>query len=176
MRPSLWIILPDSPTTRRAVDSYAVPHVRRVLTGLLCLLSAAAWAGPAPQADPDNAQQVQRGKHIYQRFCALCHGVDLQGQPNWRQRKADGKLPAPPHDASGHTWHHPDAMLFGIIKQGLVPPYAPPDYATDMPAWGDTLRDTDIWAVLAYIKSRWSAETRKMQQELANEAATQALP
>lgn len=65
-------------------------------------------------------------------------------------------MPAPPHDASGHTWHHPDAMLFGIIKHGLIPgKYGPPDYQRDMLAFGDMLSDEEIWAVLAYIKSSW---------------------
>ena len=27
-------------------------------------------------------------------------------------------LPAPPHNETGHTWHHPDEMLFAITKYG----------------------------------------------------------
>lgn len=118
------------------------------------------------KADPSDKNQVRRGQLVYKRFCSLCHGANLEGQPNWRKRKPDGKLPAPPHDETGHTWHHPDDVLFGIIKQGLVPPYAPDNYKSDMPAWGDTLKDDDIWAVLAYIKSRWPEETRKIQAEI----------
>jgi mono/diheme cytochrome c family protein len=34
-----------------------------------------------------------------------------------------------------------------------------------MPAFGDKLSDDDIWAVLAYIKSRWPTEIRRAQQE-----------
>jgi len=76
-------------------------------------------------------------------------------------------MPAPPHDESGHTWHHPDAVLFGITKHGLIPgKYAPPSYRSDMPAFGGTLSDEDIWAVLAYIKSSWPQEIRKAQREL----------
>jgi hypothetical protein len=26
---------------------------------------------------------------------------------------------------SGHTWHHPDGILFAITRSGLVPPHAP---------------------------------------------------
>lgn len=125
---------------------------------------------PNQTADPTDKKQVQRGRLIYKRFCSLCHGVNLEGQANWRIRKPDGKLPAPPHDESGHTWHHPDDMLFGIIKQGLVPPNAPLDYKSDMPAWGGTLKDEDIWAVLAYIKSRWPAETRRLQEDINRDA------
>jgi len=141
------------------------------LAALLFLLTAgllgySAHAQPNQKADPSNKKQVQRGQLVYKRFCSLCHGTNLQGQPNWRKRKPDGKLPAPPHDETGHTWHHPDDVLFGIVKQGLVPPYAPDNYRSDMPAWGGTLEDEDIWAVLAYIKSRWSEETRKIQAEI----------
>src|SRR3989442_9531102 len=48
-----------------------------------------------------------------------------------------------------HTWHHPDNVLFGITKRGLVPPYAPPDYQSDMPGFGGKLSDDEILAVLA---------------------------
>jgi len=122
-----------------------------------------------PVADPENVEQVNRGKMIYHRFCSLCHGKNLQGQANWRVRKPNGKLPAPPHDETGHTWHHADDLLFGIIKFGLVPPYAPKNYNSEMPAWGSTLKDADIWAVLAYIKSRWPDEIRTTQAEINNE-------
>lgn len=60
---------------------------------------------------PDDSALVADGRKLYDQACASCHGAMLEGQPNWRQRKADGRLPAPPHDPSGHTWHHPDAVL-----------------------------------------------------------------
>jgi len=139
------------------------------LTTILPSIPALAQQ-PGLKADPDNEKQVKRGQLVYKRFCSLCHGKNLEGQPNWRKRKPDGKLPAPPHDETGHTWHHPDDLLFGIIKQGLVPPYAPANYKSDMPAWGGTLKDEDIWAVLAFIKNRWPAETRKIQAEINQES------
>ena len=119
----------------------------------------------ASKADARNAQQVERGKLVYKKFCSLCHGANLEGQPNWRVRDKEGKLPAPPHDSSGHTWHHADELLFGMTKYGLVPPYAPKDYKNNMPAWEGTLSDEDIWAVIAYIKSKWPEELRQAQEE-----------
>ena len=81
-------------------------------------------------------------------------------------------MPAPPHDASGHTWHHPDAVLFGITKHGLVPgKYAPPSYQSDMPAFGKQLSDAEIWAVLGYIKSTWPAKIRAVQEAMTRDAA-----
>jgi len=148
-------------------------HTRALLPLLLFLATASTFASAEEhslKANPADAQQVKRGELVYQRFCSLCHGAKLEGQPDWRTRKPDGKLPAPPHDETGHTWHHPDELLFGIIKHGLAPPYAPPNYKSDMPAWGDTLKDDDIWAVLAYIKSRWPEETRKIQAEIDQDA------
>ncbi len=130
-------------------------------------IGVALLSGENPAADPDNAQQVARGKAIYDRDCASCHGARLEGQPNWQKKLPGGRMPTPPHDASGHTWHHPDAVLFGITKHGLVPgKYAPPGYQSDMPAYATTLGDDEIWAVLAYIKSSWPREIRKAQQEI----------
>jgi mono/diheme cytochrome c family protein len=157
----------------KVIDRFGCYHSFTWLPTIMVItLTAGLMLGPeivhaqTSNADPDNKQQVSRGALIYKRFCSLCHGANLEGQPKWRIRKKDGKLPAPPHDETGHTWHHADDLLFGITKQGLVPPYAPANYKSDMPAWGDTLKDEDIWAVLAYIKSRWPAKTRKIQAEL----------
>ncbi|MDH4274054.1 MAG: cytochrome c [Gammaproteobacteria bacterium] len=116
------------------------------------------------------SNQLQRGKRVYAVFCAQCHGKKLEGQPNWRQRKPNGRLPAPPHDASGHTWHHSDSDLFAMTKNGMVPPLAPAGYESDMPAWKDTLKDDDIWAVVAYIKSLWPEEQRNYQKEISASA------
>ena len=110
------------------------------------------------------------GQKIYGQHCGACHGMKLEGQPEWRKPLPNGRMPAPPHDDSGHTWHHPDEVLFGIAKHGLVPPYAPAGYQSDMPAFGGVLDDTDIAAVLAFIKSRWPADIRARQARLNQQA------
>jgi len=127
--------------------------------------------GKSP-ADPGNSEQVARGKAVYVQHCAACHGARLEGQPNWREKLPTGRMPGPPHDASGHTWHHPDGVLFGITKYGLVPgKYAPPKYESDMPAFGDRLTDEEIWVVLAYIKSAWPEKIRNAQAEITRDTA-----
>jgi len=129
--------------------------------GLALLLAACSKASPPgddPRADPRDAAKVARGAKVYAEHCASCHGAKLEGQPNWQRRLANGRLPAPPHDESGHTWHHPDSVLFVITKRGLVPPYAPADYQSDMPAFASKLSDHDIWAALAFIKSHWRSQ------------------
>ena len=116
-----------------------------------------------PKPDP---AQLALGKTVYAQHCAACHGVNLEGQPNWRNKLPSGRMPAPPHDDSGHTWHHPDEVLIAITKHGLVPPYAPAGYESDMPAFAGKLSDDEIRAVLAYIASHWSAEVRKLRADM----------
>jgi mono/diheme cytochrome c family protein len=122
--------------------------------------------------NPDDPEQVAMGQVVYQQNCASCHGAKLEGQPDWRVRKPDGKLPAPPHDKTGHTWHHPDEHLFRITKNGLKPPLAPIGYESDMPAFDDALSDEEIWSVLSFIKASWPPNVRARQSR-RNEANRQ---
>ena len=135
--------------------------------GIAALAVGAGWIfwplASAGRADADDARQVALGTVVYRDHCASCHGANLEGQPDWKSRKPDGCLPAPPHDETGHTWHHPDDMLFQSTKLGLNPPMAPAGYQSDMPAFGAILTDEQIWAVLAYIKSKWPEKIQARQ-------------
>ena len=104
-----------------------------------------------------DAVAVANGQAIYQQQCAACHGADLSGQANWQKRNAQGYLPAPPHNQTGHTWHHADLQLFTMVKGG-VQAIVGTDYRTNMMAFDTILTDEEIWAVLAYIKSTWPQE------------------
>lgn len=133
---------------------------RAILATAMMLLTACGETpvpGDDPRAGPRDAARVALGARVYTQYCAACHGAKLEGQPDWRKRLANGRLPAPPHDESGHTWHHPDHVLFALTKNGLVPPYAPKNYASDMPAFAGQISDDEIWAVLAYLKSHWTS-------------------
>ncbi len=148
-----------------------------VLIAVLIVLAAGAFyfgAGDRRRAesriDVRDPAQVSRGRVVYEQRCAVCHGQRLEGQPNWRARLPNGRLPAPPHDDTGHSWHHPDEVLFAIVKNGLVPPYAPAGYESDMFAFGQVLSDEDILAVLAYIESHWSGEVMKIRGEMLGQA------
>lgn len=136
---------------------------------LAVALAACVDNGP-PGAEPKNPARVKEGAALYARHCASCHGEQLQGQPDWRRRLPNGRLPAPPHDQGGHTWHHPDAMLFSIVKHGMVPPIAPEGYQSDMPAFGGKLSDREIWAVLSYIESAWPEEVWQVRNEMQRQA------
>ena len=118
-------------------------------------------------ADASNPKLVARGEVLYEQHCASCHGANLDGQPNWRERDADGMLPAPPHDMTGHTWHHSDALLFDVTKWGSTAVIGD-DYMSNMPGFAETMSDGDIWAVLAYIKSTWPPDIQEIQSELVD--------
>ena len=132
---------------------------------LLQIAVLALLLGAPAQAAEDEAATIALGAEVYRQHCASCHGAQLEGEPDWRQRKPDGRLPAPPHDESGHTWHHPDQVLFDITKHGVAAA-APEGYVTDMAAFGEALSDAEIAAVIDYIKSTWPAKIRLRQQVL----------
>ncbi len=97
----------------------------------------------------------------------------MEGQPKWRVRLADGLLPAPPHDASGHTWHHGDAYLVAVTKYGVARVLGQP-YPNAMPIYDGVLSDKEIAAVLSYIKSQWPAEIRKRHDRLNQQLRAQS--
>lgn len=130
--------------------------------GLVATLTVFALGRPVlPRINPNDADQVEVGRRLYRDSCASCHGPSLEGQAAWQMRLPNGRLPAPPHDASGHTWHHSDEVLFRITKHG--PKAYPAGYETDMPPFADRLTDSEIAAVLAFIKSTWPADVRTRQ-------------
>ena len=137
----------------------------RIFRTCITAIAISSLASACGDGRPDPAQ-LASGEKVYAQHCALCHGAKLEGQPNWRAKLPNGRMPAPPHDDSGHTWHHPEEVLFGITKYGLVPPYAPPGYESDMPAFASKLSDKEIRAVLAYIASHWSSEVRKVRADM----------
>ena len=135
-----------------------------------CTETSSQWDDA--RADPGDTARVALGERVYAQNCAVCHGPKLEGQPQWRRRLPNGRLPAPPHDESGHSWHHPDRVLFAITRNGLVPPYPPSAYDSDMPAYAGRLTDDEIWAALAFIKSRWtSREVREARAQMSASAA-----
>lgn len=119
-------------------------------------------------ANNDGSTEPARGQAIYQQHCARCHGRNLEGEPDWRRRKPNGRLPAPPHDRTGHTWHHSDA-LFRVTKFGSSAVVGG-TYESDMPGFEKALSDDDIWAVIAFIKSRWPEDVRKRQESITRRA------
>jgi mono/diheme cytochrome c family protein len=130
------------------------------------------WSFEAGDARPaETPALIARGAVVYAEACAACHGANLEGAPDWRTPGLDGLLPAPPHDASGHTWHHGDAVLFRITKEGPAAVVGG-GYRSAMPGFADVLSDEDIWAVLAFIRSTWPERQRAYQAEMSARETT----
>ena len=145
-----------------------------VLAAVVALAGCDRPDDPSPyRLRPDDAAVVAQGRQIYATHCAACHGAQLEGQPNWRTRDAGGRLPAPPHDASGHTWHHPDEALFMITKFGVAKAANIKDYDTAMPVYEKVLTDAEIVAVLSWIKSQWPPAIRHKNDEVNKPVAAQ---
>lgn len=117
----------------------------------------------AVEIDLSNPQLVATGEDVYNTYCAACHGFDLEGQPSWQEPYPDGSFKAPPHDETGHTWHHSDASLVESIRLGGAR-LEPNVGVSAMPAYDDVLTDEQIAAVLAYIKSTWPNEILEAQE------------
>jgi len=132
---------------------------------LLALLGACGEdsGGNVIAIDPD---QLAVGKQLYDANCAACHGLKGEGQPDWKY-PVNGVYPAPPHDRSGHTWHHPDDVLLEVIARGGSLPNSA------MPAYADILSPEESVAVLEYIKTFWGRQEREYQAELSRQSAEQ---
>ena len=124
-------------------------------------LIVALWGANAFAGD------IHLGRALYAEHCAVCHGADLEGAPDWKAPGPDGRLPPPPHDETGHTWHHGDAMLFEYTRRGGQAYLDDLGVAFDsgMPAFGDVLSDDEIKAILAFIRSTWPARIQEIQAE-----------
>lgn len=140
--------------------------------GIAGAAAVAVWVGGKEDSPPAlavlgvpvDAEMIERGAGLYAKSCASCHGADLEGQPDWRRRLDNGRMPAPPHDETGHTWHHADQQIFDITKNGLAS--VVPGYESDMPVFDGILSDAEITAILGYIKSTWPERERGFQAEV----------
>lgn len=132
-------------------------------TMLGALLSAATVAHAGHEL---RGRDVDAGRLLYGTHCASCHGGELQGQANWQIANEDGTLPAPPHDETGHTWHHDNQLLFEYTRLGGSAALASrgvEGFASGMPGFADAMTDDEIWDVLAYIRSTWPKRVQEVQ-------------
>lgn len=156
-----------------AAGSITLPPLLRTPAPPRPTYDAARWPTAAAGAPPPPADIVSRGAAVYAVHCASCHGAHLEGQPDWKRSLPDGSLPAPPHDTSGHTWHHGDGELLRIIGQGGTI-YMP---NSTMPGFAGTLSDDEMRAVLTFIKTSWGAKELSWQANVtAGEVGPGAAP
>jgi cbb3-type cytochrome c oxidase subunit III len=90
--------------------------------------------------EPKNAESIEAGKKLYQRYCASCHG------PNG---KGDGGLAlsgGEPSDLTDDEWDYgsTDGEIFVVIRDGV---------SADMLAYKEKLNEKQIWQVVNYIRS-----------------------
>ncbi len=130
----------------------------------IAILAGLAWAGPGLAQE----KAIARGEKLYTEYCASCHGANLEGQEDWQSPDENGVLRAPPHDHTGHTWHHDDGMLFDYTKLGgqtALEQMGVTGVNSGMPGFADSLADQDILDVLAFIKSTWPERVQEMQKQ-----------
>ena len=163
----LWLQIDCS----RNVERRATQCLRPVTDGGRSM----KWLGPvllvsatiaSANHELDNRDLVS-GQTLYTNNCASCHGAKLEGQPNWRLPNADGVLPAPPHDSTGHTWHHDNGLLFEYTKlggKGALAARGIADFNSGMPAFDGVISNEDIWDILAFIRSTWPKRQQQFQE------------
>ena len=114
---------------------------------------------------PSAGDATEHDRHLYLDNCAAFHRTDLEANPT-----GVGRLPAPPHDASGHTWPLPDRMLREIILRGTAPVVGD-GYESDMPSFADLLTEAEIEAILDYLRPEWPERAHLERVTAADEAA-----
>jgi mono/diheme cytochrome c family protein len=142
-----------------------------VFATFIAMIITASWisydrhaAETEVTADRFNETQVSLGKSLYIANCAFCHGDNLEGKPGWDGRYPTGRRPALPLDGETAITRLSDQDLMDVTKYGGQP-FSPADYENDMPGFEMQLSDADIWAIVAFIKSRWSDDAIERQRE-----------
>jgi mono/diheme cytochrome c family protein len=136
-----------------------------LLAGVLVAIAHLAHASGQGAGE----QRIEAGRRVYQAQCAQCHGIRAEGQPGWERVDAHGELPAPPHDRTGHTWKHSDAMLYRIVASGWRDPFNKTERLT-MPPFAGALRPEEIRDVIEYLKTLWTPRQRAFQREESRNA------
>src|SRR5712692_3703207 len=111
------------------------------LKGLLLLaaITISSYAAAfGARATPSSAEPVADGNTSYAAKCAVCHGKDGRGTPNWR---AKGQP-----DFTDAKWQksRTDAQIADLTKSGK---------GKYMPAFKSKLSDEEIAAVVARIRA-----------------------
>ena len=115
---------------------------------MLIIALVACGGGGSSGGDP-----IEVGRTVYEKNCFVCHGEARTGR--------DGLANAPVHGPEGHTWHHPDGQLRELILGSL-------DYPEKtMPSFVGRLTDSEVDAVLEFIKSGWDAPQIEYQAEVS---------
>jgi mono/diheme cytochrome c family protein len=101
------------------------------------------WAAPADERSRSNPvplseASVLNGKTLYIQNCVDCHGINADGK-GIDAEEMDPK----PSNLKAMAGHHSDGDLAWKIKNGRG----------DMPGWGDTLSEEQIWELVNFIQT-----------------------
>jgi mono/diheme cytochrome c family protein len=121
-----------------------------VIVGVACLTSNGPARADAARQTLASSAPADRGRALYARHCASCHGPTGRG---------DGEA-GHDLDPQPSNLHDPDiaaapaTKLFRQITRGRRP----------MPSFGRLLSEDDRWAVVAFIKSMEESDARGGRQ------------
>ena len=139
---------------------------KALISALPMIFCLSLLATTADAAHELNDRDIASGERLYEEHCAACHGFEMEGQPNWKQINEDGTMPAPPHDQTGHTWHHDNVLLFDYTRLGGEAALAKRGVAgfkSGMHGFSEVIPDDGIWDILAYIRSTWPSREQDIQ-------------
>lgn len=150
-------------TTAMIAQRHLPEDERRTVVAYLKTLSPRfAEEGPGepitiPAAPPVTADLVERGARIYVKAqCWECHGREGKGDgPSAGQLKDDWGMPIRPTDLTRLPYKGGQALedLYRTIATGLD--------GTPMPSYEDSLAADEIWALVAYLRTRPRASAWK---------------
>lgn len=117
-----------------------------IIAAILIVLGYQVFRSNQPAEPLASADVINTGKEVYYATCASCHGEQGEGHVAIAE--------APALNGSEHSWHHADGQIQSLIQEG----------GTIMPAFGDQLDNDEIFAVIRYIQSQWTAKQLTSQQ------------
>ena len=100
-----------------------------------------------------NAQDLAKGKKIYETKCLVCHQADGGGVPNMN----------PPLDGSTNVVGNNIARLVRIVKNGYSEKIALDGYFyNNVMTANPDFKDEDIANVLSYVRNSWGNKASKI--------------
>ena len=114
-----------------------------ILVFVPIILLAHDWNAPKEAASrqnpvPKEEAAFERGKKLFNQYCANCHGKSGQGDG-----PAAAQLKTKPDNLAERAGHHPDGDFAWKIANGRG----------DMPAFKNQLSENQIWDLTHFIQS-----------------------
>lgn len=125
-----------------------------------------AWAaGPWGQnpMDANDPAALVLGQVMYERHCAVCHGVEARGDG---PLTGPGKFPLMPSLVEAPATERADGYVYGVIRAGRGL----------MPSYGARMSHDERWAVVTYVNSLQNAAGVQAQPAAVQPAAADTVP